>query len=296
MSQTLTIVGNGFDLHHRIPSSYSDFRRFLKTHDGTLFRRVSDYLPLSEGWADLEEQLGGLDLDHILDDASSLLMSYGAEDWRDSGHHDYEYEIGVLADALSRELLEAFTKWISGIEIPEQTGVTQPLRTLRTSGLYFSFNYTPTLEETYGIPSKQILHIHGAVSLPESRLILGHGYGDLPSLNKNRTEDDDMRIVGGNEIIDDYFKKTFKPSDQLILENRSFFERLRSIEMVNVLGHSLSDIDAPYFIALTEAMQSTSAIWAVAVRKPAQAAEKIERLLELGAPAGRVVALPWEYF
>lgn len=296
MSNILTIIGNGFDLRHGIRSKYSDFRAFVQRRDATLFRQITDYLPLSEDWADLEERLGGPDVDQIRDDASGLLVPYGAEDWSDSGHHDYEYEIGVIADALSSGLLKAFTKWIHALAIPDLSAVTHPLRSLSKSGLYFSFNYTSTLEKTYGIPPDRVLHIHGAANVPGCRLVLGHAYEDLPSLNEHRSEDDDMRYVGGNEIIDDYFKKTFKPADQLINGNKSFFDRLGSIENVFVLGHSLSDIDALYYIALIEAMQPANPNWTIAVRSPDESLVKIQRLLDMGVREDRVSVLPWDCF
>jgi len=77
MGERLYIIGNGFDMHHGIKSSYWDFGK------------LTDFLP-----------------------------SYGADDWSDSGHHDYQYEVGRVVEALSRTLLSHFSDWIRQLAIP----------------------------------------------------------------------------------------------------------------------------------------------------------------------------------
>ncbi len=112
MSYTkLYIIGNGFDLHHEIPSGYRDFKMFLQKEDQRLFELVEDYLPgIGEDWCDLESALGDIDIDHIIDSNSVFLPSYSAEDWSDSGHHDFEYEIDGIVQSLSATLRSQFGK------------------------------------------------------------------------------------------------------------------------------------------------------------------------------------------
>jgi len=89
----LYIIGNGFDLHHEICSAYSDFKAFLKKEDFSLFRLVEDYLPVGEEWSELEVALGDIDVTYMFENNSIYCPSYPADDWSDSGHHDFQYEI-----------------------------------------------------------------------------------------------------------------------------------------------------------------------------------------------------------
>jgi len=44
------------------------------------------------------------------------------------------------------------------------------------TAFFLTFNYTPSLQELYGVPDRRILHIHGEANLPDSDLILGHAW------------------------------------------------------------------------------------------------------------------------
>lgn len=63
-------------------------------------------------------------------------------------------------------------------------------------------------------------------------------------------------------MIDQYFADTFKPTASIIEQYRSHFDALGCIEEIVVLGHSLSDVDAPYFAEIIERV-SPSTRWSV---------------------------------
>ena len=42
MTETLYIIGNGFDLHHDVASKYSDFKAYLAKHDQDLLYDLED--------------------------------------------------------------------------------------------------------------------------------------------------------------------------------------------------------------------------------------------------------------
>ncbi|HQW20079.1 MAG TPA: AbiH family protein [Rhodocyclaceae bacterium] len=44
LSAALYIIGNGFDLHHEIPSDYRDFGSYLAAVDCDTYREVEAYL------------------------------------------------------------------------------------------------------------------------------------------------------------------------------------------------------------------------------------------------------------
>lgn len=246
----LYIIGNGFDIHHRIPSRYDDFRQYLKNKNQNVYNHVIQYLPVKEDWCDLEAAFANLDTDSVIDEAAQFLQSYSADDWSDSYHHDYQYELDKIISNLSSELKTHFCEWISGLEIPNyETLLCEPVK-IDSKALFLTFNYTQTLEHTYNIKSDNILHIHGQSHEGEEGIVLGHSWNpaDIPDLNNvSNPEDMDTRIMEGNELINSYFGSTFKPADNIIHENYNFFNGLKSIKKVFVLGHSLSDVDLIYF-------------------------------------------------
>lgn len=283
LSSTLYIIGNGFDLHHGIPSDYRDFGRFLKAVDPDTYREVETYFSVNDSfWWEFEAQLANFDIDAVIDYASQFLMSYGAEDWSDSGHHDYQYELNRVVEIICATMRERFAEWIRQLPIPEAASVGVGLLCLDSNARYLNFNYTQTLQRTYRIPDSQILHIHGSSSNQTDRLILGHGWQRTPadSLNHDlNMEEADTRVVEGNQIVDEYFSKTFKPTDQIIKNQQAFFRDLKSVQRIYVMGHSLSDVDAPYLDEILENIDASSVTWQISYHSdPREAQERFSRL------------------
>jgi hypothetical protein len=249
---TLYIIGNGFDLHHRIPSSYQQFGAFLKVRDKETFEFVERYFDVnSDFWWEFEGRLAYFDSDQLIDDASNFLVGYGADDWSDAYHHDYQYEVNRAVEAISKTMRSRFGDWIRQLSMPDPSEVVQLLLPLDRSANFLNFNYTPSLQHIYGVSDDRILHIHGSVADTQAHLVLGHGWRPPDNLDPYRfysePEDADMRVVEGQEIVDDYFKETFKPTERIIQEHQPFFVSLAGVENILVMGHSLSEVDHPYF-------------------------------------------------
>jgi len=250
LSRKLYIVGNGFDIHHGIPSRYSDFKEYLSNVNGTLHDHVIKYLQVEENWCDLESAFAYLDVDSVIDEGMQFLQNYSADNWSDSFHHDYQYEMGKIVSNLSSGLKIHFCEWVRLLKMKSiEELICQPVNIDR-DGLFLTFNYTLTLERTYCIRESNVKHIHGKSDDDESEIILGHSWSpeEIPNLNDvSNPEDMDTRIMEGNELINDYFGDTFKPADKIVRENYSFFNSLKNVEEVIVLGHSLSEVDIRYF-------------------------------------------------
>jgi hypothetical protein len=291
----LYLIGNGFDLWHGIPSSYRHFKDYVEAHDRELLRIAEAYLPAEEDWNDLESALAGVDVDCIIDDLEHFTSSYGADNWSDSGHHDFQVEVERVVENLSAGLRRQFATWIRQLSIP--TTVPCRLKSFDPTARFLSFNYTPTLRTLYGVPDTHVLHIHGRADLPDSDLILGHAWNPQTrqSLNdRPDTEELDARLVEALGLLDDYFSSTFKPSMRLIESHRPFFEQLDGVETVWVLGHSLSKVDAPYFEALLSAPGISKARWQIAYRlEEDDPSAKAKQLQALGVAQNQIVTLPW---
>jgi hypothetical protein len=281
-SSSLYIIGNGFDRHHEIPSDYRDFGRYLAAVDRDTYREVETYFNVDdEFWWQFEQQLANFDADAAIDYASQFLRSYGADDWSDSGHHDYQYELDRVVKAISKTLQERFAQWVRQLPFPSLSSRNTAPLPLDPNAFYLNFNYTQTLQRTYSIPDGQILHIHGRASDPTDSLILGHGWERMASDSLNHgveMSEADIRVVEGNEIVDGYFSATFKPTTQIIAHNQTFFSNLKAIRQIYVMGHSLAEVDAPYFDEIIKNIDSASVRWIISYhRNPTDAQAKFSK-------------------
>lgn len=260
MTHKLFIIGNGFDLHHGIPSRYSDFGAYVEAVDPEVARLINDYLFVDENfWNCFEERLATFDSGLVIDHAEQFLMPYSAEDWSDAYHHDFEYEIGEVVRGLSNTMRSRFAEWIRMLPIPVP-GAAPIVRCIDLAATFLTFNYTPTLQQLYGVSDDQVLHIHGRAADPDSAIVLGHGWERrteemmTPAIDENT----DTRVAGGYHLIDGYFADTFKPTAQILAQNHTWFDRLASVSDVWVLGHSLADVDAAYFHEIAHRVASTT--------------------------------------
>ncbi|MDY7511402.1 bacteriophage abortive infection AbiH family protein [Ralstonia wenshanensis] len=265
--QILYIVGNGFDLHHGVQSSYAAFGKYLKQVDARTYDELERYFSVDDDfWWEFEARLAHLDAHSLIDDAGVYLASYGADDWSDSGHHDYEYEIRRVVEAISSTLRRRFGEWVRQLVIPSPAMVINKLLPLRRDARYLTFNYTDTLQRLYGIPDASVLHIHGAAAREGDQLILGHGWERSPAdyfSHNIDPESDDVRVIGGYEIVDQYFTETFKPTARVIETHQPFFQSLSGIKEIFIMGHSLSHVDLPYLVEMRRHLGDSEIQWQV---------------------------------
>lgn len=265
--QILYIIGNGFDLHHDVQSSYAAFGRYLKEVDADTYDQLERYFSVDDDfWWQFEAQLAHLDTDSLLDDAAAYLPSYSADDWSEAGHYDYEYELHRVVTAISSTLHLRFSEWVSQLVIPPPTLLISKLLPLRRDACYLTFNYTDTLQRVYGIRDESVNHIHGAAARANDQLVLGHGWERTAADSFNHgidPESADVRVMGGNKIIDRYFTKTFKPTARVIETNQPYFRSLSGIKKIFILGHSLSAVDRPYLLELLRHLDCDGVQWQV---------------------------------
>jgi hypothetical protein len=263
--KTLYIIGNGFDIYHGINSRYSDFKHYIHNTEYSIYDLIEEYIPVEENWSDLEAALADIDVDSVVENASDFLVSYGADDWSDAYHHDYQYEVNRIIEGLSGSLKTHFGEWIRQLEIPNIASLQVHPIHLNTDARYLTFNYTSSLTDIYGIPDSCILYIHGEAKKEED-LVLGHAWNptEIPSLNNvPDPELMDTRVMEGNEIINSYFGHTFKNSKKIIEENANYFEGLSGLLNIYVLGHSLSHVDEAYFREIVANIDLTEVKWVV---------------------------------
>ena len=99
---TLCIIGNGFDLHHGIASSYEDFRQYVWKKcglDGYWIGQLEACYPTKnkdgklELWCDLEYALGNIDFQNAFDEST--------EDVELEEDHEMRYQAQMEEHSLS---------------------------------------------------------------------------------------------------------------------------------------------------------------------------------------------------
>lgn len=236
-SQTLFIIGNGFDLYHNIKSSYKHFCSwlYLNNHEDfvdNIERMFSDSFHWHDSlWSNFEGILGKYEPDRI-----QFWMNIAPANVYDK--HDLDESMKLLKQAI-RNIRPLMKKWAEHIEIGQ---VEPKLKTyLGQDSLYLTFNYTKVLEEIYNISAYSICHIHGCVG--DDVLIVGHNSNRNPySINTGQEEEEIPQGVIVREM-----NKLNKKIDVQINKHNSFFASLSNIHHIVVLGHSIAGVDSRYF-------------------------------------------------
>ncbi|HDG1675116.1 TPA: bacteriophage abortive infection AbiH family protein [Kluyvera cryocrescens] len=270
----LYIIGNGFDIRHGLPTGYKHFKSYVAKNDQELYDAIEEYIPAGDEWNELESALSKIDYELILQNNDMFLASYSTDDWSDAYHHDYQYEVDKTTRMLSDRLKEQFAGWVKGINIADAYNSEQYIPPIPRESLYFSFNYTNTLQQIHTVPDRQIIHIHGNCSYDDD-LILGHSFRMEKSLNTYIGQDQDTRVSEAYDSIDEYFGNTFKHSEDIIKEEKNFFSSLKNVNEVIVLGHSLAEVDGEYFSEINKSIQG-NARWIVALYRGEEKSGSLE--------------------
>lgn len=256
----LYIIGNGFDLHHGMRTKYIHFRDWLETNSPETLYLIEDLLCDSNSicsekklWKDFERNLANAVTSNIiLEEINEHLPDFGSDDFRDSDWFVAEHAVEDRLDKAHIEILSAFQKWIEGIGDGDKAKL---IKLENRDAAFISFNYTDTLEKLYHI-EENILHIHGKADQEDSDLIFGHGVSEQEIRNMlNRSFPIDMEDGGSNGYITQraqeaaisvvYYKR--KKVEQILHSHKEWFESLKGISNIHIFGHSLGEVDLPYF-------------------------------------------------
>ena len=247
----LYLIGNGFDLHHSINSKYQDFHKYVKENNPKLESFFDTYFQLSEDldylWSDFENDLRTFESDLFFHDISVM----SEKEWFDQKEPKWSEWFGMYDEITGKieyehkEICDSFLEWLKTLSI---TKVLRKNLKFDNNAKFVSFNYTLTLEELYNIPSEKILHIHGDINSNSSDLIFGHG-GSLKEIVEFDENGDSNRVPWSDaEKASLYLYDVLrKPVQSTIENNMIFFNSLSNVQHVIVLGHSLNEIDMPYF-------------------------------------------------
>ena len=264
----LYIIGNGFDLYHGLPTSYRCYNCYMCREHPEVHERVGRIFDINDPnmlWLKYEEKLGELDVYGLVD--RNLPW------WVETEEQD---ELTYAFDTLHADSVDYFQEWAGQID----TAYANSKRLELDKNAYFiNFNYTETLEKDflYQIQSKQICYIHGDTGKnPLRRTIVGHGnnqyvamideekisnmiksFQKFPEWAKTMDRFKKIIISEIKRLLNGLEKKT----DKCIVENKAFLKKCTKSDEIYVLGHSLADVDLPYFEKI--ARESDTAKWYV---------------------------------
>ena len=283
-NMTLHIIGNGFDIHHGIASTYGAFKDYAWKHtkDGYHLGMLETCYPEIDPktgelvlWSELEQALGQLDFD--------AAFNICTEDIEIEEDHEIRYQ-AEMEDAPSTFLPlmydafhSIFNQWVNSIDIDKTPD--KHIEHFDRHGLFLQFNYTETLELLYRIPRHQINYIHGRRK-SDDVLIVGH-CNDVDS-NAHLSSDPMIYEYQAYEDIARIVNEEQKQVSDILLRNQCYFKSLTKVDKIVIYGHSLSEVDRPYFKEISENVQ-TDAKWYFSLyyQNPEERRENIGKVLSM---------------
>ena len=334
LSQTLYIIGNGFDQYHGAQSSYWAFRQYLLRcapevvmafdlywGPGTLLnsfehpQHIEQCLLCNPNnyhhsnwtvdhlWADFERYLAELNREKVMTLADWYLPKIDEDDERFS-YAEYFLPIDRIKEQIyftTFEMRYRFHKWVNTLHY--ERGFRKKMLPLDSNALYLNFNYTLFLESEYHIPCEQICYIHGSRRDKYGSLVLGHSENPewaferwihqhqnqrrfRPNLKDKKGRwyaNDRLTYLAyfledetkGNwrlpiryyaqeaiqDVIEGYYDDSLKRTESIIDQHQSFFDSLKEVRKIVILGHSLSDVDMPYFDKIANSIMKDRVEW-----------------------------------
>ena len=264
--EKLFIIGNGFDIAHDLKTNYLYFKKFvyqqaygkdellesLQNFDCQeklrllyqIFLHITDK---EKFWGDFEEKLACFPFMnvstpyHVTNDSKEDTESRKefAKEVADKLSKYVHHQLNKLFKQWIKETYELWKSQLSMRKFTSHFLIAKETILINRDASFLNFNYTRTLEDFYGIPSSNNIHIHG--DLDDGVLIFGHG-------------EDSIVIPEGADILSQAMYRLSaanrKPVHKRIKKYDYFFKSLSSIKEIYFIGFGIRDengVDAPYF-------------------------------------------------
>ena len=281
----LFIIGNGFDLAHDLPTKYSDFREFLKSSYPYFLDDFEEKYYLSvdiknDLWANLEYNLANIQDDVLIEDMyqdTDLGLESGNIGIQDTLIYHFESQFEYI-----EKLTTYLEEWIKEVnQTLTNKNIQTSLINTKNNDIFINFNYTTTLEDIYKIEESNILHIHGTVN--EGDLVLGHSNFEKIQEYYEKYEEAsnqfDEQMSPIYLIITNYLRTTYKDVQNYIYLLDTF--NYDSVENIYIIGHSLGDVDLPYFMKIINRVKE-DVLWTISYRDKDSLTLLKNKLLKLG--------------
>lgn len=247
------VIGNGFDLHYGLNTTYRNFKAFLLENGYRELVRKVDRLFYERGnfspeeidaWSIFEDMLqvfNCLDADEIYDEA---MDNAETDDDRADYWDSPSWNVGYYNEYI-RVLKQQFDYWIRSFDT---CIVTDHYFRPRNSDFILTFNYTTTIEDSFYPVNYDIVHIHGTVG---QELVLGHNNYQKPdTFNVIEDENSDYRDTATRNAVNDVLElaavQYFKNSEKILSEYASVFSSIPLYDKVVIMGLSCGLQDSMY--------------------------------------------------
>ena len=264
---TLYIIGNGFDLHHGLNTSYKNFRDNVVLKAPNLWKQLTDIygddVTKNMWWSDFEAKLADINYNHLLNSDNGVAMG-GMK----------------VQNFLTGQLPPLFGKWIKSINL---NIVPENELDIDKDALFFTFNYSLVLEIIYEVNKDNIWHIHNSIEEVD-KIIVGHD-SDLNTLISN------YNLNRGNKqynswIVDNiipFAAEGAKDVEKRIADNMENFNKYSNIKHIISMGFSFNEIDMPYIKAIISSNTNKKNIdWTIYYHQEGEDDIIIEKLKKIG--------------
>lgn len=264
---TLYIIGNGFDLHHGLNTSYKNFRDNVVLKAPNLWKQLTDIygddVTKNMWWSDFEAKLADINYNHLLNSDNGVAMG-GMK----------------VQNFLTGQLPPLFGKWIKSINL---NIVPENELDIDKDALFFTFNYSLVLEKIYKVNKDNIWHIHNSIEEVD-KIIVGHN-SDLNTLISN------YNLNRGNKqynswIVDNiipFAAEGAKDVEKRIADNMENFNKYSNIKHIISMGFSFNKIDMPYVKAIISSNTNKKNIdWTIYYHQEGEDDIIIEKLKKIG--------------
>lgn len=243
----LIIVGNGFDLSHKLKTSYTDFinhiidthlndrneyKSLIEVHNSIqskqdIFKDLQKTLLLESDFVKFKNKFFGtlcrkFSLDNWCDIEKMYFRHLTSPTRYTSSVEDYHNDFEEIKIYLSKYLKQ---QNINSSILPSYYFMFEKLITYNSAVL--NFNYTSTLEE-YNIPPEKIIDIHGKLNNTKNPIIFGYAANNDES--RKLIERDDKEYMR-------YIKKHCYKRTNNEIRLREYLDKNSNIN-VFILGHS----------------------------------------------------------
>ena len=264
---TLYIIGNGFDLHHGLNTSYKNFRDNVVLKAPNLWKQLIDIygddVTKDMWWSDFEAKLADINYNHLLNSDNGVAMG-GMK----------------VQNFLTGQLPPLFGKWINSIKLnilPENEV------DIDKDALFFTFNYSLVLEKKYKVNKDNIWHIHNSIEEVD-KIIVGHDSDSntlISNYNSNRGNQQYNSWIVDNIIP--FAAEGAKDVDKRIADNKETFHKYSNIKHIISMGFSFNEIDMPYIKAIISSNYNKNDIdWTIYYHQEGEDDIIIEKLKNIG--------------
>ena len=255
----LYIIGNGFDLHHKVRSSYQAFSEWLKKNNLELYYTLSSVCDVDYLWKDFERALAYVNRDYFINMGDIWLPRGWTED---DGYAELFYAQDYVREEAYifwKNIVKWFRKWVRTVKWERDSDDNKVM--IDYEARYITFNYTPFLETQYGIPAENILYMHGKAVSQKCPPVIGHDGRDTFDEWYRKAGRATKRHYKGKhamlpevemmtESVEEFYSVSEKPVQEILMQHNTFINDLYDVRHIYVFGHSLGSVDIPYFKAI----------------------------------------------